>query len=569
MTLPISSPIKHVHDTQAHKYAMDVLEEKVVTGALIKQAAQRFVNDLGRDDLYFDLEQARKIVNYAALCRHWKGDKTGKPILLDPHQPFYLQQIFAWKRAETGQRRFRRSFKEIARKQYKTTELAVQGLYHVQVDNQEGALFVVGATKEDQARICLTDAGNIIDGSPALSKHFKVYRNKDKVTTIICPTNRGVMGTVGRDSKRSDGLDVSFSGIDEYHEHQDTSIRDILSSAQGKRLEPLESIITTAGFNINGPCYQKSRDTGIKILNGLIEDDEQLVIIYEMDDYDQWENEELWICANPNIPYSSSTLKNLRSDYIRAKNEGGQTEVGFKTKLLNMWVNSPDTWIQHETIQSNNHGITEEELMEKECYVGVDCSAGKDLNAMALFFPNVRESIHAVKMLFWIPEEKMMFAKYEADYVKWKQTGHMNVLEGNAVEYTKMADQAIRICQRYSVKSFGFDARYFYMGLAEQYHGAGYGDKMYPVGQGFNLSGAARQLENWTANNEMDFMNNPVLEWNFSNVVLTIGDKGDIFPNKNKSQNKIDGVTALLDAIYEYLRLKAEPIKQSGIEIWN
>lgn len=559
MSFPYPSKIKHVHDTGAYQYADSVLSEKIPNGSAMVKACERFMKDLERDDIYMDLEDSRKIINYASLLNHYKGEKAGTPIILDPHQHFSFQQFFGWKRRETGLRRFTRSYKQIGRKQGKTTELAIQGIFHCHKDRADGPQFWVGATKEEQARICLTDAFKIIARSPSVKKHFKGYKNGKYYNTILLEDRNGIMSTIGRDSDKSDGLDVSFAGIDEYHAHPTTGIRDILASAQGNRLEPLESIITTAGFNINNPCYRVTRDVGLKILNGVIEDDEQLVIIYEIDDTEQWENEELWIHANPNIPYSTSMLPDLRSNFKRAKNEGGSTEVDFKTKRLNMWVNSPDVWITNELIKANNKGISEEELLGKECYGGLDLAKGLDLNAFVLFFPNVRENVHAVKCIFWIPDEKILLDKREADYGKWKQEGWIRTFEGNAVEPSGIAAQMMGEMEKYNVKSLGYDSKYFYSGPAEYLHNGGYSEHMIAVPQGFSLSGACRQIETWTAKKEMDLMTNPVLSWNFSNVVLKIGESGHIYPSKKASTNKIDGVSALVFAIYEYQRLGSEP----------
>ena len=553
--------INHVHDTGAYKYADGVLSGTFKTGEAMVKCAQRFMDDLERDDIYLDLETSRKIVNYPRLLQHWKGSKAGQPIILEPHQEFYFQQMFGWKRSETGLRRFTRSYKQIARKQYKTTELAIQALYHCHIDLPSGPSFYVGATKEDQARITLLDAANILPPKWK-AEVFKIYKTGKYPREILIEQNNGSMSTIGRDSKRSDGLDVSFAGIDEYHEHPDTSIRDILASAQGNRIEPLESIITTAGFNVNGPCYQKSRETGLKILNGVLQDDEQLVIIYEMDDWDDWENQDEWICANPNIPYSDSMMKDLQGKYQRAVNEGGATRVDFQTKRLNMWVNSPLTWIPHEIIKKNNHGVTDDELIGKECYGGLDLSAGTDLNAYVLFFPNVREGVHAVKSWFWIPEDKLLQTK-EADYSQWKGEW-MTVFDGDTVEYSKIARTMLDSLEKYNVKSWGCDPAYLSTGPAETIFNEGKAEMIVKVSQGRNLAAATNSVEMWCMETRFDFMDNPVLAWNFSNVIVAMTENGHKYPSKKKSENKIDGVSALCTAIHEYLRLGQEPEKKAG-----
>ena len=162
-------------------------------GALMYKACERFMDDLERDDIYLNLEISRKVVNYPRLLKHWKGQKAGTPIVLELHQEFYFQQMFGWKRSDTGLRRFTRSFKEIARKNAKTTELAIQGNFHCHVDLTSGPAFYVGATKEDQARITLLDAANILPDKWVTDGTFKIYKTGKYPREILLPKNKGSM----------------------------------------------------------------------------------------------------------------------------------------------------------------------------------------------------------------------------------------------------------------------------------------------------------------------------------------------------------------------------------------
>ncbi|MGQ7075703.1 terminase large subunit domain-containing protein, partial [Escherichia sp. SP-MK2] len=45
--------------------------------------------------------------------------------------------------------------------------------------------------------------------------------------------------------------------VDEYHAHDTSEIYDVIDSGMGARENTLMFIITTAGFNMNGPCYKE------------------------------------------------------------------------------------------------------------------------------------------------------------------------------------------------------------------------------------------------------------------------------------------------------------------------
>ena len=84
--------------------------------------------------------------------------------------------------------------------------------------------------------------------------------------------------------------------------------------------------------------------------------------------------------------------------------------------------------------------------------------------------------------------------------------------------------------------------------LAHAWFGAGGG-----VGQGFTLSPATVQVNEWMKKEQMDLMHHKVLYWNLANVEMFVGHQGDFYPSKGKSGSKIDGVSAMLTAITGYL----------------
>ena len=87
------------------------------------------------------------------------------------------------------------------------------------------------------------------------------------------------------DAKFGDGFNTHFGILDEFHAFNNNAIPDLLTSSMGMRLNPLLIYITTAGFNLNGPC-KRYRDMCIEILYGKKTDDRVFAAIYEMDPED-------------------------------------------------------------------------------------------------------------------------------------------------------------------------------------------------------------------------------------------------------------------------------------------
>src|SRR5688500_3627237 len=139
-------------ESKFYRYVEGVLNGKVIAGKWIRLAVERFIKDCDKKEYFFDFNEGERIIKYAQLNHHWKGLYAGQPIDLLPHQHFYFMQLFGWKR-DDGFRRFRRSYKEIARKQAKTTECAITSGYMMLKGGERGAQIFAAATKEDQAAI--------------------------------------------------------------------------------------------------------------------------------------------------------------------------------------------------------------------------------------------------------------------------------------------------------------------------------------------------------------------------------------------------------------------------------
>lgn len=531
-----------------YQYVDGVLDEKLVVGSLIKKAVERFVRDCDKKDFVFDYKEGQRVVDFAEkFCCHWKGPKKGKPILLEPHQYFYWIQKFGWKNPNTDLPRFRRSLKLIARKQYKTTEAAVESLFHMAKGIDQPAQVFTCATKEDDAVVVVNDAGRISQESPKLRNHFKVSIHEPYVRRVFM--NNGSFMTYM--TKGHDAVDISWGIGDECHDWPDASIKNRIESAMGNRLAPMFSNLSTAGFDKSGYCFSTLRDTGIKILHQDLEDDEQLILIFELDDTDDWKDPSKWVKPNPNLPYSLSHKPYLESEFKKAVNEGGTTEVNFKTKNLNMWVDAPVVWIPSEVWQKNKHGIEKDSLLGKPCFGGLDLARTVDLNAFLLWFNNVHGDISAVLPFFWIPEAKVNNHKDRVDYQKWIDKGYIIKTSGNVADYKQIAHDIQQIISKYDFKSLAYDKYLTGHGVLADL--VDNGIQCHELPQNIvTLNMPTKELERIVTGGKLEHFGNPVLSWMMGNTLLTRDTSGNVKPDKGKSEKKIDGVSAMINALAEF-----------------
>jgi phage terminase large subunit-like protein len=543
---------------QINNYIQQVLKGDIVTGELIKLACQRHVNDLERSNTtdfpyYFDENYAWQIVQFCEIARHWKGEWAGTNIKLEPHQQFFFGSLFAWKHKETKYRRFRTSFKEMARKGAKTTEEALVAIIHFILDNEEGSQIYAGATKEEQAMIVVNDCGKIIQKTPEFRDHFKFSIYKDKIKRVIYPLTSSFFAPLGRDSKSEDGLDPSVGIIDEYHAHPDENIINVLKSGQGSRTQPLMSVITTAGFNKEYPCYKTMRKTAIDILRGIKKDETFFALIFEMDENDDWHDEKNWIKANPNIGVSVK-WEFMRNRHLEAINLGGQTEVDFKTKNLNKWVDAPDVWIQDDKIKKIM--MPNPDLKGSKGRGGLDIAGANDLNAFCFEVPyeGVFKNIH----LFWCPETKVKNRDDKVDYATWVKDGWLRTTPGDSIDYRIVVADILNFCKVYRVESIAYDPMYashnIIFDLIDE------GIKMNPMGQGMKqISTPTKDFWKLVVDGVWHF-ENPIIRWMFANAYCytDANDNWKLIKPANrrgtalKSSGKIDGLIASIMAHGEY-----------------
>lgn len=566
--------IKSYKESKSYKYAKDVISGKIVASNFIIKQANRYINDLKRDDLYFDLDWHKKvIVFFEQICY---VPELAAPVELPLPHAFWIEQVHCLRYKKNKKRKYKQAYIQVARKQAKTFYAANNALFELILGEDNKPEIMCGANTREQAVLCTKMIGHVIGCSPELKelkadKKLTLFTWQKEVTGVHYDNGNGREGKIEAMPKDpGDGGNPSVTVVDELHEAKDLKLLETMKSGQGLRRNPLALIITSPGHNKDAPCYSVLRDTAVKILDGVIENDNFLPILFELDNEEDWDNIDQLIKSNPMMDYMD-TLEDFLLDRIQeAKDIGGETEVNIKIKNSGIWVDAATTWISSEIVKANNHNIQESELLGKECYLGIDLAKGEDLNACALLFPNIRENIHAIKMMYWIPSDKVKTNRDHVDYTRWIQKGFMIQQDGNVADHTLISKDIINEISKYNVKSIGFDSRFAYAGIIPALAHAGYEDLLNPVGQGYSgLSAAVVQMFNWMKREEMDLMHNQVLYWNLANVVMKVGDEGDQIPSKGKSNMKIDGVSASLTAIAEYLRVGAKPVGSFGFAILN
>ena len=157
-------------------YAWDVVNNKIITGGLVKLACERHFRDLAnqkKTGYVWRPDVALEAIEFAQYCRHSKGEWAGQRVKLEPWQEFVHGSAFGWLRKD-GLRRFRVVYEEIARKNGKSLIASVVALKCLVADGEPGADVFSAATKKDQARIVFDEARRTVLHSEDLQKLVSV-----------------------------------------------------------------------------------------------------------------------------------------------------------------------------------------------------------------------------------------------------------------------------------------------------------------------------------------------------------------------------------------------------------
>ena len=539
------------------QYGRDVLAGKIPVCKWTRLAVERHYQDLQNAHergLVFSEEHARHALRFFDFLKHSKGKWARQPFVLSDWQAFWTALMFGWLRFD-GTRRFRKAYFRVARKNGKTTWIAGIGLYLFVGDGEAGAEVFTAATKLSQAKLIHVESQMMVRQSKELSKHITSQRDNLFIAGTSCK-----YVPLGADAKTEDGLNPHGALIDELHAHPTRELYDVIDSATGAREQPLMLMITTAGFGgLETIC--RVEDEYVKgILEETIEDDKYFGVIYQLDEAeklgdefedaeeksDDWQDEQHWIKANPNLGVSVN-IEKLREAATRAKQDPSALD-NFLTKHLDMWVKGARKWMPLKQWKKCAAKYTFDDLKNADAvFAGLDLASVSDLCSLVIV-ANMPDGKKRIWGKHYLPEDKALSTenKNAALYKRWADQGWLTLTDGNVTDYDYIERDIHNMMSCLPVQEVAFD-KYNATHIVNNLQAEDV--PMVEFRQGFlSISPAMKQLEIDILTGKLQHPNDPVINWAMSNVVMVRDAAGNQKPDKEKSIGKIDPVVALIMA---------------------
>ena len=409
-----------MHPFNPEKYCSRGLIENKFS-AVTKLAFSRFLRDkrtirecVGHPPFYYE----EGYVNTAIAFCEREIYINGARIQLQDWQKFIIANLFGfvtkeWKLSKkTGdpQWRFKESYLEIARKNGKTTLAAIiLILRNYFMVKHKGDCFVI-AMKLDQSALTMKAFQEMVRSNPKRLGYITTKHRMESYNTA----NKGVIKALANNPNTLDGLNVSCCVVDEYHAFKSNDTYNVMKTGSQQHHSPLTFITTTAGHNINHPCYEE-REGLIQVMEGKKMLNHKFCLIFCMDKEDDWQEEKNWIKSNPSLNSNILHMSNFREEFQSVLGVK-EKEFDYRIKNLNQWgVNHPSNldfgnlWVKCGGLaQAREAGMFKDSEKKEMIVVGLDLSFNCDYSAMVgLAYYSVGSAAkYTLRSTFFMTEEK-------------------------------------------------------------------------------------------------------------------------------------------------------------------
>lgn len=536
----------------ATKYANAVLNGDILACESVKQACKRHLRDLEEQTEYFwDYSYASKVIEFMEML---PDPKSGKTFPLASFQKFIIGSIYGWRRTDNEElRRFKKVVVSVARKNGKSLLISGLILYEFLFGKNPAMsrqLFTA-ANDKFQAKIVFDMVAKQLEA--LRSKYPEIRKVTKKVREELKNLkDYSYLRPLSRETGGLDGYEMYCVVVDEYAAAKTDEIMGLVQSSQLQLESPLTFIISTAGFNLNGPFYATEWPYAKKVASGDIENEKYFSYLAEQESLEEIEDESTWIKSNPILEVES--LQKQVYDFLREEKREAQEKGDFVKVLVknfNMWTQSSE-----EAYLSSEHwkkaAIDKPDITGRKTWIGVDVGRTSDL--FSISWTVQMDDYFYVDSFSFVATKYGLATKEKRDgvnytYLEQKGLCKITELESGVIDYDDVYEWLERFIYEndLDLQSISYDP-YQYGHILTMI------EKNHPdwlqaeVKQStMVLNAPTKQLRDDVINLKVRHSNNDLLTMAVNNAV-TKTDNNGMRIDKNKNSNKIDPLDALLDA---------------------
>lgn len=504
----------------------------------------------------FDAEAVDQVIAAFKVLRHTKGRWAGQPLMPDPWQiAYFLAPVFGWVKWSDDAGKYvrvvRTAYMDVPRKNGKSTLSGGIAVYLTGADHEPGAEVVAAASTKDQAGFVFAPIKNLVEKSPALKGRFIPRTGK-----ILHPKSNSYFQVISSAADAQHGANLHGAIIDELHIHKTPDLVETLETGTGSRDQPLVVMITTADDGKPNTIYSRKRKYAEQLARGLFHDASFYGVVFAIADGADPLRPGNWAKANPGYPISP-THAYLESAAKKAKNSPAEL-AAFKRLHTGQRTKQTTAYIDLKAWDRNKGTVLNEgELEGRSAYGGLDLGSVSDITALCWLFPYV-DGRHGYDALwrFWAPEDTLeqLDKRTAGAATTWVKDGWLTLTPGNVTDYDYIQQQILADMDAFDVESVGFDkwnATQLANTLLDE------GVPLVETRQGYRtMSPAMKEIQRLVLMGKrtdvrLHHGGNPVMRWMTDNLAVAMDPAGNVKPDKANAADKIDGWSALANAMSE------------------
>lgn len=535
------------------KYWQAIESNETSVGREIKTEVSKLIADFEDPRYRYDTSEADSRIDFIENCiRLTKSPFYGAPMKLMLWQKAFIEVIYSFKMADDGTDRFRRILLLISRKNGKSELCSALGLTEMIIGN-DGADIVCSSNDDNQANIlyeAIDTMRLMID-----PEQKDTWKNQK---CIKCFVNGSKVFKLSDRTRNKEGRNIDFAIVDEVHEMRDNVIVKSIEQSQSLKPNPKLILITTEGF-VNDGFLDEELKKARKILNG--EDDSisaerYLPWLYTQDsEIEIWTDESTWSKSNPTL----GTVK--RWDYLREQVDAARRSQADRmftlSKDFDLKISNSQAWLSGENLEYSRV-FNLDDFRGSIALGAVDLAETTDMCSAKVLLMRRDDKTKYIYQMYWIPEGKLEHADDKssgARYKEWAKAGLMQVVEGNEVDVSIVADWFYGLYKSYGLRLYkcGYDQRFAKEFLKRMDY---YGFEHEMILQNrFVMSSPMRLVEADIKDALINYNDNPVDRWCLENTAVQVWDTGHMMPVKiqGTAGRRIDGSVSLI-ILYEVFR---------------
>lgn len=571
MLLQEKSKVWNADNSNLLRYKAEIECGNIIVGQELYTELKNLAEDFNNDEYYYDKDAAMLRMDFMENCiKLTKSPFYGKPMVLMLWQKAFIEALYSFKLSRELKDnnkiidRFKKALLLISRKNTKSETCSALGNAEFVVGN-EGSDLVCSSNDDAQASI-VYDA---IDTMRKLYDPDDLDTKRNQRFILNKATNTKIFKLSDR-TRNKEGRNIDWAILDEAHEMISNVIAKSIEQSQSLKDNPKFIIITTEGF-VNEGYLDDELKKARAIIKG--EDDSisamrYLPWLYTQDsEQEVFQNPKSWVKSNPTL----GVIKRL--DYLEE-----QVDLAKKSKSDRIFVLSKDFNIKQNEVASwldiedycYPATFNIEDLRGSFCLGHVDLAETTDLCCAKALVMKPNDPTKYILTQYFIPQRKLELENDDheagAKYKEWVKGGYITLCEGNDLDLSLPAEWFYKLQKEHGIKLYkcGYDQRFAkdWLTAMDAYGWSKqYGDVEMILQNAQTLSNAISLVEAELKAKLINYNENPVDRWCFSNSCLKVNDMRQSLIVKTDNAKKIDG-SVTLASLYELYRRYRSDLKK-------